>query len=125
MQFKAGYEIIKENDGGKDMKVTKHDKHEAMQRLKKWIKPGDTVYTVLRHVSQSGMMRHISLYVIKRNKPIFLDYSVSQLLECPQANTFRGGLKRSGCGMDMGFDLVYSLSWALFKDGYKIHHQWL
>ena len=105
------------------MKTSKEDKAEARERLKQWLRPGNTVFTILRHVSQSGMMRHISLYVIKRNSPIYLDYSVSQLLECPMAKS--EGLKRSGCGMDMGFDLVYSLSYALFGDGYKLNHRWL
>jgi len=107
------------------MKASKEEKERAKEYLKKWLKPGNTVYTILRHVSQSGMMRHISLYVIKGNKPIYLDYNTSILLESPLAKTWGEGLKRSGCGMDMGFDLVYSLSYALFKDGYKLHHKWL
>lgn len=36
-------------------------KDEARKRLKEVLKPGDTVYTILRHVSRSGMTRHISL----------------------------------------------------------------
>lgn len=105
------------------MKTTKEMKQQARESLKKWLKPGNTVYTILRHVSQSGMMRHISLYVFKNNKPVYLDYNVSQLLECPMGK--REGLKRDGCGMDIGFDLVYSLSYALFGNGYKLHHRWL
>jgi hypothetical protein len=30
-----------------------------------------------------------------------------------------------GCGMDMGFDLVYNLSSVLYGDGYKIKQEWI
>ena len=30
-----------------------------------------------------------------------------------------------GCGMDMGFDLVYHLSSVLYCDGYKIKQEWI
>ena len=105
------------------MKISQKEQTQAKERLADCLKPGDTIYTILRHVSQSGMMRHISLYVFRDNKPVYLDYNVSQLLGCPLAK--REGLKRSGCGMDMGFDLVYSLSHAIFGDGYELHHHWL
>ena len=35
------------------------NKKEAIERLKEVIKKGDTLFTQLQHVSQSGMMRHI------------------------------------------------------------------
>ena len=44
------------------------------------LKPGDTVYTILRHVSRSGMVREISLLTISDNKPISLDWSASRKL---------------------------------------------
>jgi hypothetical protein len=31
----------------------------------------------------------------------------------------------NGCGMDMGFDLVYNLSSVLYGDGYKIKQEWI
>lgn len=31
----------------------------------------------------------------------------------------RGGIVIGGCGMDMGFALVYALSRSLFRDGFK------
>ena len=30
-----------------------------------------------------------------------------------------------GCGMDMGFHLVYTLSSVLYDDGYAIKQEWL
>ena len=105
------------------MKTTKEEKQKARESLTAWLKPTNTVFTILRHVSRSGMMRHISLLTFKNNQPILLDYNVSMLMEYPMAK--KEGLKVSGCGMDMGFHLVYELSYALFKDGYKLNHRWL
>ena len=39
------------------------DKAEAVAELKKLLKPGATVYTVLKHCSSSGMMRVIDLVI--------------------------------------------------------------
>ena len=41
------------------MAATKAEKAEALARLREWLKPGDTVYTILEHVSSSGMSRAI------------------------------------------------------------------
>ena len=113
------------------------DKKEIKQRLRKLIKRGDTVYTVLHHVSSSGMMRHISVHVIKKNKPIDITYLVGNFIDFKFSRT-SSHLKVHGCGMDMGFHVVYELSNKLFdrgKDaysgepnrcgGYAIKHQWI
>ena len=47
------------------MKGKTMTKEEAIKRLKEEIKKGDTLWTQLNHVSQSGMMRHISVRQIK------------------------------------------------------------
>jgi hypothetical protein len=41
------------------MKHSKAAQVEALAKLRDWIKPGDTVYTMLDHVSPSGMSRAI------------------------------------------------------------------
>lgn len=107
------------------MRVSEKERLESIKQLKKWIRRGDTVYTVLRHVSRSGMMRHIGVILIRdRGKTILHpNWHVSQILGYPQAPG--DGLKVGGCGMDMGFHLVYSLSAALFNDGYAVHHRWI
>lgn len=87
-------------------------KVDSAQYLLSILKPGDEVKTILRHVSRSGMMRHISL--------IFNDHEISgyaaDLLDDKRADD--GGIKVGGCGMDMGFDLVYRLSSVLFPEGF-------
>lgn len=101
---------------------------DAIKFLKTKIKKGSILYTQLNHVSSSGMTRHISVRQIKNNYPLNWDYQVSIAVGIPIAkNRFGGqnGLKIGGCGMDMGFHLIYTLSQKLFDDGYAIKQKWL
>lgn len=96
---------------------------EALQRLRSWLKPGDTVYTILRHVSSSGMSRDISAVFIdssaKEEHRIYdLDYNVQMALGWPSAK--RNGIRVGGCGMDMGFHMVYSLASRMYPEGFGI-----
>ena len=99
--------------------------------LKKFVKKGDTIQMNLNHVSRSGMLRHISFYVIKRNELINIDYYISNI--CDYRRAKGGSLKVSGCGMDMGFAVVYVLGRCLwpgdYKDkndgGYSLKYQWI
>jgi len=103
-------------------------KEEAIKRLKEEIKKGDTLWTQLNHISQSGMMRHISVRQIKNNYPLDWSRLVATALDWKEAkNRFGGynGIKVGGCGMDIGFHLIYTLSRELFNDGYAIKHNWL
>lgn len=104
------------------------EKQEAIQRLREEIKKGDTLWTQLNHVSQSGMTRHISVRQIKNNYPLDWSRLVSIALDWKEAkNRFGGynGIKVGGCGMDMGFHLIYTLSKILYNDGYAIKQEWL
>lgn len=98
---------------------SKAAKEESFERLRSWIKPGDTVYTILDHVSRSGMCRHIRVQLIKCEdgelRVLHPNYAVSRVLGYRQAQ--RGdGLVVGGCGMDMGYHLVHSLGYALFGE---------
>lgn len=87
-------------------------KADAAKYLKELLKPGDTVQTIIRHVSRSGMMRHISAVFNSQD----ITWYVAQVMEDKRADD--GGIKCGGCGMDMGFNLVYNLSRTLFCDGF-------
>jgi hypothetical protein len=103
-------------------------KEEAIKTLKENIKKGDVIYTQLNHISQSGMMRHIQLRQIKNNYPLDWSRLVAVALDWKEAKNKFGsynGIKVGGCGMDMGFHLVYTLSRVLYNDGYAIKHNWL
>lgn len=88
----------------------------ARERLRKLMPPGTTVKTILRHVSRSGMTRAIS--------PVVESEDVSYLLVAAFPDRFKfnrryDGITMQGCGMDMGFALVYDLSHALYPDGFE------
>lgn len=99
-------------------------RQEAIDRLKQWIKPGDVIHTQLKSVSRSGMSRVIQVIKIdcdpERKEPdvLYLGYNVALAVEM-KYDREREGVKVGGCGMDMGFHLVYELSHALFKDGFN------
>lgn len=95
------------------------------EQLRALMARGTTVYTILRACSQSGMRREISLCVIEpeRHTPVCPDYAASQVLGWRMGK--RDGLIIHGCGMDMGFRLVESLSQALYGEGNVLRHQWL
>lgn len=104
--------------------LAEQERQEAIARLRKVLKPGDTVTTILRHHGRSGMYRVISLAVIDK------DHQGKTYIRCIDGdvctiqgrtyNRTHGGIPVSGCGMDMGFALVYSLSRALFPEGFKV-----
>ncbi len=68
--------------------------------LKQWIKPGSTVYTLIRHVSASGMSRRISCYIVNNGEIQDISGYVAEILEW-RRNDKDGALIVGGCGMDM------------------------
>src|SRR3990167_1337240 len=101
------------------MKYSKSEIEESLTKLREWIKPGDTVYTVLRHVSRSGMSRNISVVLIDGDAMLHPNHAVACVTGAPLV---RGGMndaiKMGGCGMNMGFALVYELAARLWPNGY-------
>lgn len=117
-----------------------NEREEARQKLLAILKPGDTVYTVLRHCSRSGMMRHISLMVGEGSDIRDITWLAAKVLDDKRAPD--GGIKVGGCGMDMGFSLVYNLGYYLWPNGtekpygtrngepdsdggYALNHRWI
>jgi len=94
------------------------EREEAIIDLKKRLPPGTNVYTKTEHVSRSGMMRCISAYVIEDNEPNDISYLVARVIH-EKINNKHGGITVGGCGMDMGFHVVYSLSSHLYRDGFE------
>ena len=91
-------------------------------------KVGYVVYTILRHVSPSGMSRVIACVIILDDKPCDISYQVADILDW-KLDDKHCGVKVSGCGMDMGFHLVYQLSAELYgykeQGAYKLKQYWL
>lgn len=103
--------------------MSKAEKEAAVQRLRDHVEPGDTVHTILRHVSGSGMTRAISVVIIStdgptaQHEPWDISYLVARA-DDSKIDQRHGGIRVRGAGMDMGFDLVYRLSRYLFPDGF-------
>lgn len=94
------------------------DEQKAVRdKLRAMLPPGSTVNVMLRHVARSGMMRCISAIVCQDGHPV----DISHLIASAGLGKFsqkHGGIEMGGCGMDMGFALVYNLSSGLYPDGF-------
>lgn len=97
---------------------------EARDELRALLPPGTRVYTQLEHRTQSGMTRWIIPRVIAPDQsgepyPRYLA-GLIELADIGWKRTRqRDGLEVGGCGMDMGFHLVYSISRSLYPDGFE------
>ena len=100
-------------------KATKEEKARAIEQLRAILNPGDTVYCILRHRSASGMSRVIEFIAIKDNAPRRLSGYISTALSMPY-NRKHDGVTVSGCGMDMGFYVVYNLGRVLWPEGFGV-----
>lgn len=89
------------------------ERDESIAKLRELLKPGDEVQTILRHISRSGMSRSISTVIKGEDRSYLVARALGERMDGK-----RGGMKVSGCGMDMGFHLVYNLSSVLFPDGF-------
>jgi hypothetical protein len=122
------------------VKIEKADRETARARPLKLLAQGKerpVVYTILRHVSASGMQRRIDLYILEVDektgtaRPRYISGWAAAVLgdKCYPEN----GIKVNGCGMDMGFSLVYNLSMALYNPGpkydkdkaYSLKQEWM
>lgn len=112
--------------------TVQHEKAEAIKQLREWIKPGDTVYTILDHVSSSGMSRAIRVVLpytrddgtIDHIHPNWAIGKALGLRHWKRHGREQDALVVGGAGMDMGFHLVYELSFVLYgarltRDIYK------
>lgn len=110
-------------------KVKQQERQDAIDKLRQWYRPGDTVFTILEHVSRSGMSRQIRVvipYVTENGQIDHLhpNHLIAKALGWRQAK--RGdGIIVSGAGMDMGYHLAYTLSHVLFSDGSALRHRWI
>lgn len=90
---------------------------EAVEMLRQSVKPGDTLRTVLRHVSKSGMSRRIDVFKLTdKSEAVYLTHLIAVAIgySVPAKGE---GLKIDGCGFDAGFEVVYSLGRTLWPNG--------
>ena len=110
------------------------ERSESIERLRELF-AGDEfpkVHTITRHVSSSGMTRDISLIYVKGGAIFNITYSAALALGWPLSEkSGHRAIRVSGCGMDMGFHLVYTLSNVVYRGhvdgdaGYTLQQAWL
>ena len=104
-------------------------KEHAYTVLRVLVPAGSAVYTATLHTARGGMSRRIALLI-----PI-VDYKgrgaianisgyAREVLDLKD-DRWPGAVRIDGCGMDMGFDLVYRLATALYGDGRALRHEWI
>ena len=112
------------------MNVKEKETNEALDKCKAHFKEGGTVFTITDHVSESGMTRHIRLVTMhicpqRGLYPLHPNWMVGEALGYKVTRSKMGNdcLVVRGGGMDMGYQIVDSLSRKLFGEGYKLDHQ--
>jgi hypothetical protein len=110
------------------------ERRESIERLRTLF-AGDekpVIHTITRHVSSSGMTRDISLIYANSAGLTNITYSAALALGWPLSEkSGNRAVRVSGCGMDMGFHTVYTLSSVLYRGtvdgdaGYKLAQAWL
>ena len=97
-------------------KLSKHEKLQAFnyaeRQLNDLMFQKQEIYSIIRHVSSSGMTRHISFFIIDNlkepNRIVFIDNLISDYLDY-RPNKHYTALVVGGCGMDMAFSVVHHL----------------
>lgn len=89
-----------------------------------------TLYTSLKHVSSSGMSRDMKVLTALDGQILDVTWYVGRLgIGTIKERNGQRVIRVGGCGMDMGFHVVYSISSDLYRhqddSGYVIRHEWI
>lgn len=91
------------------------EKDEAIKELRRvGVRPGKIVYTLVTHVAKSGMSRRMRLFVVRKGEVVPITYSVAKAVGFTLKRNGDNEIVVGGCGMDMGFHVVYSLGQVMF-----------
>ena len=96
--------------------------------LNKQNKP--TLYTNLKSVSSSGMSRDMKVLAVVEGEIVDITYYVGKLdIGTIKERNGQRVIRVGGCGMDMGFHVVYTVSAILYgyeeRGAYTIRHEWI
>lgn len=89
-----------------------------------------TLYTNLKHVSSSGMSRDMKVLAVVEGEIVDVTFYAGKLgIGTIKERNGQRVLRVGGCGMDMGFQVVYSISASLYgyeeRGAYTIRHEWI
>lgn len=100
----------------------------------RWGRP--VVWVRCDHVARSGMSRSIVPMLVVDGEPMIVSGRAAVVLGWPTSRA-GSGVRVDGCGVDMGFHLVYTLSHLLYEGhrpdwlagdesaGYELAYRWL
>ena len=94
--------------------IAEQERTLAIARLRKCCPPGTTIHISLVSVSRSGMYRRMRFFVGD-----FEDITRDVARATSSRLHLDNSLGVGGCGMDMGFAVVYDLSYALYPKGFN------
>jgi len=89
-----------------------------------------TLYTNLKHVSSSGMSRDMKVLAVIDEQIRDVTWYVARLgVGTLKERNGQRVIRVGGCGMDMGFHVVYTVSALLYgyeeRGAYTIRHEWI
>ena len=89
-----------------------------------------TLYTNLKSVSSSGMSRDMKVLAVVEGEIVDITYYVGKLdIGTIKERNGQRVIRVGGCGMDMGFHVVYTVSAILYgyedRGAYTIRHEWI
>jgi hypothetical protein len=89
-----------------------------------------TLYTNLKSVSSSGMSRDMKVLAVVEGEIVDVTYYVGKLdIGTIKERNGQRVIRVGGCGMDMGFHVVYTVSAILYgyeeRGAYTIRHEWI
>lgn len=94
------------------------NRRESADILRRLYPLGTEVPTRVEYVSKDGMRRHISVWHRDKNGMVSnTSRMVAEVVGLP-LNGRGDAVVVDGCGMDMCFHLIYSLSRGLYRDGH-------
>lgn len=96
---------------------------------------GSDIYVQRHHISPSGMTHALSFYVVTKTGLSCIDDLIHDIAGY-SFDSRHGGLRVRGCGMDMGFAVVYNFSGEVYRgsrskkiaprrEGYALKSRWL
>ncbi len=95
-------------------RYSKEEVRDCTIELRKAMRKGSTVYVSVGRVARSGMSRTIHVRTIAKGEPRQWDWHVARVLGLTLTDD---GVRIGGCGMDMGFQIVYLLGRHLWPKG--------
>jgi len=103
------------------------EREKIKNELKELLEKGNkTIYQVALNVGSYGTSRTIANFIATgKGEIINIDWYICKILSYVKFDDDRRGTRVYGCGMDMGFYIVYHLGIALYNDGYALTQKWL